>query len=89
MYGWNDSGGYGGGWMVVGMFVVFVLPFAVFAVLAFASMNHGSRQLGNGSATGRPAALRILDDRLARGEIGTEEYQTLSRAITESHSQSV
>ncbi len=89
MYGWNDSGGYGGGWMLIGMFVVFVMFFAVLAVLAFASMNHGSRQLGNGVATGRPAALRILDDRLARGEIGTEEYQTLSRSITDSHSQGV
>ncbi len=89
MYGWNDFGGYGGGWMLIGMFVVFVMFFAVLAVLAFASMGHGSRQLGNVGPTGRPAALRILDDRLARGEIGTEEYQALSRAITENHSQGV
>jgi putative membrane protein len=83
--------GYGGGWpfwevalMWVGMVAFWgLLIWAVYALVASATRKPDrDRDPQPGSAA------RILDERLARGEIDTEEYQRLRDLIGSSRSDS-
>lgn len=65
--------GFGGLFMV--LFWVFVIAGIVWLVLAL------SRQQQAGSNSGEIGALRILEERLARGEIDAEEFRTRRAAI--------
>lgn len=70
------SFGLGGVWMMGAwiLFWVFIVAGIVWLVLA---LGRSQRLDGNGSHT----ALRILEDRLARGEIDPEEFRTRRAAI--------
>jgi putative membrane protein len=57
-----------------------VLIWPVYALVTSATRRPGSNQRG-------PDASRILDERLARGEIDTAEYQRLRDLITAGHQQ--
>jgi putative membrane protein len=59
------------------LFWVFVIAGIVWAVLALPRQQHAR---GGGGESG---ALRILEERLARGEIDTEEFRTRRAAIEE------
>ena len=73
---------YGGGWpfwevalMWVGMVAFWgLLIWAVYALITSAARKPGQEHRGQD-------ALSILDQRLARGEIDTEEYQRLRDLI--------
>jgi uncharacterized membrane protein len=67
--------GYGGGsavLMVVGMLVF--LGLLIWAVYAFMG-GDSRRAFGRGSRTSSATAREILDGRLARGEINTDEHR--------------
>lgn len=68
--------GFGGIWMMGAwlLFWVFIVAGIAWLVL---TLGRSQRQVDSGS----PTALRILEDRLARGEIDTEEFRTRRAAI--------
>ena len=68
--------GLGGIWMMGAwiLFWVFIVAGIIWLVLA---LGRSQRQVDGGS----PTALRILEDRLARGDIDTEEFRTRRAAI--------
>ena len=71
-----------GGLMWLGMIVFWgLLIWAVYAVITNLTRKQGSNHSGDD-------ARRILDQRLARGEIDAEEYQWLRDLITPSDHQS-
>jgi putative membrane protein len=75
MYGY----GFGLGGLVMMLFWVFVIALVVWLVLTL------SRSQARGN-DGQSSALRILEERLARGEIDAEEFRIRRAAITEAKS---
>ena len=78
--------GYGGGWPVweVALMWIVVITFAGLLAWGIYALARGSRRGSNelGEGAGDPA--RILDERLARGEIDTDEYARLREALASS-----
>lgn len=78
---------YGGGWAfweVALMWVVMIgfwalIIWAIWALITSATRRQGGQDRGDGGN-----ARKILDERLARGEISTEEYQRLRDEIAAS-----
>jgi putative membrane protein len=68
--------GYSFGWagVLMALFWIFVIAGVVWLVLAAARPQYGARG---------DDALRILEERLARGEIDAEEFRTRRAAIAE------
>jgi putative membrane protein len=80
---WNGWGlGMMWGWWLFGL--VLVVGLVLLAVLLVRVLGGGVDR-GTGAHTGqaerRSSARDILDERYARGEMGTEEYQERRRAI--------
>lgn len=71
--GWGA--GMGLGWIFMLLFWIFLIAGTVWLVLA------ASGQAGRQAGTERGAALRILEERLARGEIDTDEFNARKSAI--------
>jgi putative membrane protein len=69
---------FGFGWLLMLLFWVFVIAGIVWAVLTLSRQQHA-----RGGGGGESGALRILEERLARGEIDTEEFRTRRAAIEE------
>lgn len=72
-----------GGWfMMLGpiMMLLFIAVLVVLVVAAIRWLQHGSAGFGPGRGSSR-AALDVLKERLARGEIGIEEYEARKRAL--------
>lgn len=73
-------GGYFGfGWLFMLLFLVFVVAGIVWLVLAI-TRSQGTVGTKNESGS---RALRILEERLARGEIDVEEFRTRRAVIDE------
>jgi uncharacterized membrane protein len=78
---------YGGGWAFwqvafvwAGMIAFWgLLIWGAWALITSATRRRGSQDLDDGKGTG--TARRVLGERLARGEIGTAEYQHLREVI--------
>ncbi len=68
-----DGWAFGLGGLVMLLFWIFVVAAAVWLVLTIARPTTGSGDLGS--------ARRILDERLARGELDVEEYRTRRAAL--------
>ena len=80
MYDWNGDGS--GMWiMMVVMFLVFLLLFAMVAAFLVVVGRRGTGYPVAPAQLGSQRALQILDERLARGEIGPEEYQNLRTTL--------
>jgi putative membrane protein len=78
--GWNGMGWNGmgwGGWIM--MILIVAAVWAVVAVVGIAIFR-GLRSRGNVTSTTGGAA-RILDERFARGEIDTDEYEARRDAL--------
>lgn len=78
-YGW-DGGGWGwGGWLLMAMMMVLFWGAVIAAVIAFVRYS-GRGHDGHGhhapssAGRGQDQALRILEERFARGEIDSDEY---------------
>jgi putative membrane protein len=67
----GDMGFHGGGWFGLGL--IPMLLFWVFVILAIAALLKWLRG-PTSSAPESTAALQILEERYARGEISREEY---------------
>lgn len=75
MNGWYDDGWGPGAWIAMGL--TMLAFWGLIAVLVvYAIRNLGHRPADHGSAPSVPAdqALRILDERFARGDIDADEY---------------
>jgi uncharacterized membrane protein len=82
--------GYGSSWPVWEIAVMWIVMLAVVGLLAwgfYALASGASRRPGNkpGEETGGPG--RILDERLARGEINADEYAQLREALASGSTQ--
>ncbi len=76
MGGWHGMGWDGMGWGGMGwgwLFVVVLVIGVVLLVMALVRRWNGPREEPRGA--GRSRAHEILDERYARGEIDTAEYQ--------------
>jgi uncharacterized membrane protein len=78
--------GYGGSWPVWEIALMWIVMIVFVGLLAWGiyALVGGSRRRSNelGEGAGDPA--RILDERLGRGEIGTDEYAKLRQALASS-----
>ena len=72
-----DGYPFGFGGLLMLLFWIFVIAGIVWLVLTL------SRQQQFGSGGAESSALRILEERLARGEIETDEFRTRRAAIEE------
>jgi putative membrane protein len=71
---WHHYGpGWGPGWWVIGGFLWLVFWVAV-VVLIVALLRGRHRHPHGEDAPGSPDAVRVLEDRYARGEISREEF---------------
>lgn len=78
MFGTGMGWGFGLGWIVMVLFWVFVIAGIVWLVLTV------SRTATTGTGgPGKSTALRILEERFARGEIDAEEFRAKKRALEE------
>ena len=76
--------GYGGGWPVWEIALMWIVMVAFVGLLAwgiYALAAGGSRRGSNEPGEGAGGPARILDERLARGEIDAEEYAQLQEAL--------
>ncbi len=80
-YGHPMMGGYG--WFFGPLFMILLVVLIVAAVvLALRWLGVGGAGGGAGAGSGaRPDPLDILKERLARGEIGPEEYEERKRLL--------
>ena len=65
----------------VTFFIAQIINLTVVIILAYIAYRVISRIFRRSS--GRPRALEILDQRLANGEIGTDEYHELKATLTD------
>ena len=86
---WGGMGGWGMGWgwvfgllLIAGVVVLIVV--AVRALGGGARREPGAISPTDPADMGRGRARQILAERFARGEIGTEEYHDMLRALEES-----
>jgi putative membrane protein len=75
MYGWHDGGWGRGAWVAMG-FMMLVFWGLIVALVIVLLRSPGHRHVGPPQKEARPGdeAMRILDERFARGEIDAEEY---------------
>ena len=76
MMGYGGWYGMGGGMLLGGIFWIVLWVFIIFVVV------HFLRTATRGTPQRRPAALDVLEERYARGEIGRDEYLEKKRDLT-------
>ena len=79
--------GYGGGWPVWEIALLRMVMIIFVGLLAwgiYALAGGASRRRGNEPGEGAGDPARILDERLARGEIDADEYAKLREALASS-----
>ena len=75
MYDWNDHGWGPGAWIAMGlMMVAFWGLIAVLVVYVVRNVGRGPSDASGAPGVPPDQALRILDERFARGDIDTDEY---------------
>lgn len=81
--------GYRGGWPVWEIALMWIVMIAFVGLLAWGiyALAGGSRQRSNELGEGARDPARILDERLARGEIDTDEYAQLREALASGSTQ--
>lgn len=77
---WSNGMGWGG-WLVMALTMTGFWALVVVGIMALFRTGDGSTR---GSAARPDEALRILDERLARGEIDADEYRA-RRGVLTSH----
>ncbi len=69
---WGDYGGMGWSW-IIGLIVLIAVVIVAVVLIVRLVPGEGRSQQNAGAAV--PEARRILDERYARGELTTAEYQ--------------
>lgn len=82
MHSWYDNGWGTGSWIAMAL-TMLALGGLIVAFVVYAIHNLGQRPGDHVSAPSPPAdeALRILDERFARGEVDTDEYNHRREAL--------
>jgi putative membrane protein len=74
-YQWHDSGWGAGGWLVMSLTMMAFLAAATVLVVYLVRTTAGSHPARSDARDpSADQAVRILDERFARGEIDAEEY---------------
>ena len=75
MYDWHDGGGWGSGsWIAMGLMMLAIWGL-IAALVVYVVRNLGHRDTNQATSGAAPdPAMRILDERFARGEIDADEY---------------
>jgi putative membrane protein len=84
MYGWHDQG-MNGGWlalMIVAM-VIFWVVFVVGVVVVVRHYLHARPSAGPTSSSPGDAAVSVLKERFAKGEVSEEEYTRRLKLLRE------
>lgn len=81
MRGWPSQGfpGIGGpiGMMIFGLIITGVLVYLVIAV----SRSNSGKFIGRSNRGGMGDAMRILEERFAKGEIKKEEFESMRKTL--------
>jgi len=78
MYNWPMHDWMDGWWPMGGLFWIAIIALVVYAIFAFSRRDSGT---GSGPDGTGSSALRILDERYAKGEINRDEYLRRKRDI--------
>lgn len=73
-YGWNGGGWGWADWLFMAMMMVIFWGAVIAAVIAFVRYSGRGPNEPPAGSEGMDQALRILDERFARGDIDAEEY---------------
>lgn len=74
-------GGFGMG--ATWLFWLLIVVGVVLVIVLIARVRSSGRRRGGPTGAGRSAARRLLDERYARGELTSEEYQERVRTLGE------
>ena len=83
--GWGHRGmmwGGGGGWFMGPILLILLLVIAV-AIGVLVARSLGGAGTGRASDQAGSSALRVLEERFARGEIDEEEFRQRKKALEE------
>ena len=92
MYGWGDQGSNFGGWVVMAVAMLLfwaIVIFGIIAIVRYFGRGHvpapgtGATSSSSGTAGTSTDPEEILRTRLARGEIGDEEFRKTLTALRE------
>jgi putative membrane protein len=82
MHSWYDNGWGTGSWIAMALtMLAFVGLVAAFVVYAIHNLGHRPGDHINAPSPPADKALRILDERFARGEVDTDEYNHRREAL--------
>jgi putative membrane protein len=70
---WHDGWGWGAGGFLLMVLMMTLFWGAIIATVVWAIRQFRPREAGTGDAS--TSAMRILEDRFARGEIDADEFQ--------------
>ena len=73
--------GYGSGWWMLFHGLIWLVFLVVFVIAAVALIRYLWRAGGGGAGRSAGSALRILEERYARGEIDREEFLQRKRDL--------
>ena len=82
---WGHGWGYGAEWWMWGLMLVGTIGFWLLVAYAVRAVILGRRPEGDTPAPRTAEPLRLLDERLARGEIDIEEYQRTRNVLRNAH----
>lgn len=81
---WGHGWGYGGGWWMWALMLLGTIGFWLLVAYVVRTVIVGRRP-DDADPTGVSEPLRVLDERLARGEIDLEEYQRIRNVLRHAH----
>ena len=73
-YGWDGAGWGWAGWLFMAVLMVIFWAAVIAAVIAFVRYSGHGRNEPPSTGDGHDQALRILEERFARGDIDADEY---------------
>lgn len=78
---WGHGWGYGGGWWMWALMLLGTIGFWLLVAYVVRAVVVGRRPAEDASRAQAEEPLRLLDERLARGEIDLEEYQRVRNVL--------
>ncbi|MFP5250801.1 MAG: SHOCT domain-containing protein [Actinomycetes bacterium] len=81
MMWWGDGWMMGWGWLFGGLIMVGVVLVVIALAALLGRPREGGAPPSAADRTAGPGAQQILDERYARGEIDTDEYQERSKGL--------